>query len=192
MNGKNQDSTQVYSGPGVVGKGTLRQGYLADRWFLNALACVISRPQCLEHLFSFTGQEEQGRFCVRLYEGGGWRTLFLDDRLPCTSDGAHIFSSSSDECEFWVPLLTKTIAKYVKTYGAMGMIGLRPDAPEMALRWLTGGHVMKSATEDYAWKSLSSECEGADGMGYLEAGKLVATLDMPILKPWTVSTTACS
>ena len=28
---------------------------------------------------------------------------------------------------------------------------------------------MKSATEDYSWKSLSSECIGADGMGYLEA-----------------------
>lgn len=165
---KNHHKTLTFHGPGVIGTGTLKQGLLASRWLLNAFAAIIAQPASIPELFSHTGQEQEGRFCCRLYEGGGWRTIFVDDRIPCKPDGTVAFSSSSDTSEFWVTLLEKAVAKYMKTYADFSICGLRSDSPEIALRWCTGGHVMKLCTYDFDWKSLSSECEGTDGVGYIQ------------------------
>ena len=84
---KTVDRRLNYRGDGVIGSGFLKQGLLADRWFLNALAVMIARPDTLTSLFATTGQEEQGRYCTRFYEGGGWRSTYVDDRVPCSIAG---------------------------------------------------------------------------------------------------------
>ena len=58
---KTPDKKVIYGGPGVVGTGTLKQGMLADRWILNAMAASIIHPEILMSLFGSTGQESIGR-----------------------------------------------------------------------------------------------------------------------------------
>jgi len=164
---KNVTKTVTFHGPGLAGSGTIKQGHLSSRWLLNGVAAVLSVPQSLENLFSLTGQEDVGRFCIRIYEGDGWRTVFIDDRFPCTLDGKAAFSICSDASELWLPLYEKAIAKYLLTYCNLGMLGMRPDAPEMAWRWLTGSHVFKAFVKDFDWKSLDSECNGENGVQYI-------------------------
>ena len=52
---------------------------------------------------------------------------------------------------------------------------LRPDANIFALRWLTGGHVLKLCTEDFDWNSMDHETVGVNGMAFVE-GYLVQSL----------------
>lgn len=58
---KTPDKKVVYGGPGVIGTGVLKQGLLADRWILNAMAVAIVHPEILRELFGVTGQENVGR-----------------------------------------------------------------------------------------------------------------------------------
>jgi len=54
---------------GVIGKGIIKQGLFADRWILNAVAAIIAQPLVAQELFASTGQEDRGRFNVRIFEG---------------------------------------------------------------------------------------------------------------------------
>lgn len=156
---KSVDKRVCYEGPGVLGNGLLAQGMLADRWILNGLAACLSRPRLLANsLFAPTEQEhDKGRFCVRLYEGGSWRSVFVDDRIPCAPDFCPLFAHSSDSSECWPLLFEKALAKYLGgSYAHVGMCSLRPDAVTMGLRLLSGGHCFKVPTADWKWESAGS------------------------------------
>lgn len=175
---KTIDRRRTYLGDGVLGTGALIQGYLADLWLLNAMAAMTSRPDLLFYNFATTGQEEEGRFCVRLYEGGGWRTVYVDDRFPCSITNQAMFARSTSSTEAWVCILEKAVAKYLGSYGQVGSCSTRSDAVLTSLRLLTGGHVLKLSVRDYEWRSISEECTGPDGHGYvlarLKEGSVVA------------------
>ena len=156
---KSVDKRKRYTGPGAVGNGVLLQGLLADRWLLNGVACCLARPAILPFLFATTAQESRGRFCVRVFEGGGWRSIFIDDRIPCAPDFQPLYAHSSDSSECWPLLLEKTFAKYFGSYGHIGLFSLRIDAAPAALRLLTGGHVMKEACADFVWNSVASNID---------------------------------
>ena len=154
---KTVDRRAVYKGPGVIGQGTLKQGMLADRWFLNALAAIIARPEAVMACLATTGQEESGRYCTRFYEGGGWRSVNVDDRIPCSPDCNPLFSVSSHSLEAWPLILEKGLAKYLGSYGRLGMCGQRGDATMTGLRLVTGGHVQQLSTQDFHWTSVEIE-----------------------------------
>jgi hypothetical protein len=144
------------------------------------VAICIVRPEILYNLFSSTGQEDVGRYCVRFFEGLGWRSNFIDDRLPCTHECKPIFAHSSDEEEAWVCLLEKGLAKYFGSYGHVGVCGTRPDATFYGLRLLTGGHVLVHNMNNYEWKSSVADisAHGKNGIAFVEVthreGSLVA------------------
>ena len=73
------------SGSGSLG-GCLRAGQLANQWFLSALSLVSSQPHLLRSLFVWTGQEKQGRFCVRFFKGEKWQNVVVDDQVGLSSD----------------------------------------------------------------------------------------------------------
>ena len=133
---KTPDKRVMYCGTGLLGDGYFRQGLLSDRWLLNALAVAVVRPKVVEELFGFTGQEDSGRFCVRFFEGGGSRALFVDNRIPCSVLCEPLFSSSSDPMEYWPLLVEKAAAKYLRSYGDLAKCGLVPDSTMMAIRWV--------------------------------------------------------
>lgn len=147
----------VLDGFGAVANGTIVQGLLASSWMINAVSMLIHRPKTLMSLFPTTAQEFLGRFCVRLYEGGRWNSVFIDDRIPCTADGVPIFTQTSFSQECWMMLLEKALAKHLGSYGHVAVAAKRADAVEGALRMLTGGHVTKLYVPDFDWKSVSDE-----------------------------------
>lgn len=153
---KSVDKRKKYEGPGAIGNGILMQGMLADRWLLNGFACVMSRPTVFPFLLPPTGQESIGRFCVRIFEGASWRSVFLDDRFPCGPDFLPLFAHSSDSNECWPLVIEKAFAKYLGSYGQVGLCSSRLDSATMGLRMLTGGHVVKLACADFEWNSVEA------------------------------------
>ena len=58
-----------------------------------------------------------GMFRFKFWHYGEWRTVIIDDRLPCKPDPHHgdpmVFAHSKTLNEFWSALLEKAYAKYV-------------------------------------------------------------------------------
>lgn len=176
---KTIDRRRVYKGDGILGTGCLVEGGLADLWLLNALAAMTARPDLLFYNFATTGQEEEGRYCVRFYEGGGWRSVYVDDRLPCGLDVKPLFAKSSADIEAWVSIMEKAMAKYLGSYGHIALCAERNDAFLASLRFLTGGHVMRLSVRDYEWRTIAEDClTKEDGKGFvvscLKEGSVVA------------------
>jgi hypothetical protein len=166
------------SGVGCLGNGILQQGLLADRWLMNAIASLLPNPSLLKFLFTLTGQEDIGRYCIRLFEGRGWLSIFIDDRIPCNPLFFPIFLSSSCQHECWPMILEKGFAKKFGSYGHLAACGVRYDSSETALRMLTGGHINKIPSSDFDWKSVPLEVVGKDGVEFisnlLKEGSLVS------------------
>lgn len=175
---KTQDRRIQYHGHGIVANGIIRRGMLADKWILNAIAIVTAKPNLFIHCFPTTGQENAGRYALRIFESQGWRTIFFDDRIPCTVNGVPLFSHSSDPYESCILLVEKGLAKYFGSYGHLGICGSRSDAPLMGLRLLTGGHILRYFVSNFDWRSVESDCVGANGMAaidtFFDEGSLVA------------------
>jgi len=178
---KTIDRKVFYTGEGILGRGSFRQGVLANRYLLNALAALTSRPELLLQMFATTKQEDNGRFSVRFFEASGWRSVYIDDRVPCAVDGTPIFCRSSDMLETWPMLVEKAAAKYLGgSYGHVALCSRRSDATLFALRLLTGGHVSRLFTCQYDWQSVSSDVpwgavDGAEAVRLLlEEGSVVS------------------
>ncbi len=175
---KTIDRRKVYKGIGILGTGHLKQGFLADRWFLSGLAAMTTNPDTLFYNFVTTGQEDRGRFCVRFYEGGRWRTVYVDDRIPCGPNFNPLFASSSCSFEAWPLIIEKALAKYYGSYGHIGLCSSRADSTMAALRLLTGGHILRYYVKDFDWKSYGDDIRGENGyqliMECLKEGSIVA------------------
>lgn len=154
---KTADKKLVYSGMGCVAQGSLEQGMLANRWIMNAISMLCSRPLFVPRLFASTGQEDDGRHCVQIYEGVGWKTVFIDDYIPCGPSYRPLFMNSSDLNESWVLLLEKALAKYLGSYAFIGHCSTRSDSTLKAIQWLTGGHPVIYPVCDYDWTSVAAE-----------------------------------
>lgn len=142
---------------GILGKGFFKRGCLADLWLLNGLSALVANPELVFACFGETGQEESGRYCCRIYEGGSWRSIYVDDRIPCNTFLSPIFTTSSCKYEYWPLILQKAWAKYLGSYGHIAWCSDRNDASLISLRMLTGGHVKRFYIFHYDWKSIIVE-----------------------------------
>lgn len=153
----------LMEGEGAMARGVLKQGLLADRWLMNALAAYIVQPNTIRHIFGATGQENVGRFCIRIFEGRGWKTVFTDDRIPCDPIKHPLFLASSCDNECWPLIFEKGIAKSLGSFGHIATCGSRYDSTEIALKWISGGHVAKLNVLEYEWLTIAEEVTGRDG-----------------------------
>ena len=100
----------------------VQQGSLGDCYFLSALSVLAEVPDRIHRLFilegiseddkSISGEELRALGCyrIRLCIGGEWKTVTIDDRLPCRLvDGElkPLFSHCHETQDFWVSLLEK-------------------------------------------------------------------------------------
>ncbi|XP_063724970.1 calpain-like isoform X3 [Symsagittifera roscoffensis] len=114
-----------------------KQGFLKDTWLLMACAAISRYPNLLKVVLPpdqvLKGSAHSGKIVVNFYLFGSWKTISIDDRLPCYgNDLAYARCDNPDE--FWVSLIEKAYAKVFGSYEALEL-GHQRDA----LTDLTGG-----------------------------------------------------
>jgi hypothetical protein len=113
----------------------LSQGALGDAWFLGALATVATRPELLDGL---SYDHDTAEFRCRFFKDGAWRTVLVDDRVPCFAESSvPVFACATAGSDNWVALVEKAYAKLHGCYQALeggtllqGMVDLTGGAPE--------------------------------------------------------------
>jgi hypothetical protein len=109
----------------------LHEGGIGDCWFLSALAVVAERHDLVARLFADTAPAPaSGCYSLRLFLDGTWRSILVDDLLPCTTDPRRpdqVFDSGlafsrAANCQLWVCLLEKAYAKAHGSYKAIRYI----------------------------------------------------------------------
>lgn len=128
---------------GAASPHDIRQGALGDCWLLSALALIAERPRLLAAVLPTRESDASGAYQVRLCSAGQWRTLLIDDSLPCVpvpGAGSRLCAErgvcafgTARRCQLWVGLIEKAMAKLHGSYEA-----LEGGAVDEALRTLTG------------------------------------------------------
>jgi len=122
--------------------GDVKQGALGDCYFLGALSVVGCNQKQLMNIFPSVGASdapqdynEEGVYAVRLWRGGAWRIVVVDDWIPVGASGQPVFAQlPSGSCEFWPLIAEKAYAKLNGSYEA-----IEGGHENIALQDLTGG-----------------------------------------------------
>lgn len=96
----------------------VRQGALGNCWFVGALSVVAERPELIRRIFlsmDGDGANPNGVYQLRLCRAGVWRTVLVDDLLPCTQHGLLAYTKAARR-QLWVPLVEKAAAKLFHSY----------------------------------------------------------------------------
>ncbi|OUS47049.1 hypothetical protein BE221DRAFT_72852 [Ostreococcus tauri] len=108
----------------------IRQGSVGDCWFLSSLAVIAEREDLLEQVVGVSRRhagvfEKHGAWFVRLFLGGRWRAIVVDDMLPVKTpktkkdDEYSLAFSRAANNQLWVSLTEKAYAKAHGSYSAI-------------------------------------------------------------------------
>mmetsp|Transcript_5084 Transcript_5084/g.14399 ORF Transcript_5084/g.14399 Transcript_5084/m.14399 type:complete len:841 (-) Transcript_5084:62-2584(-) len=107
---------------GGIEPGDIRQGALADCWFLCALSSLAEFEHLVKRLFLEESRKvnAHGVYKMRFCKNGQWQTVAVDDYFPCFPGGGPAYSKGHGN-ELWVLLLEKAYAKLHGSYAAIRM-----------------------------------------------------------------------
>jgi hypothetical protein len=125
----------------------IRQGALADCYFLAAVGAVVADdPRAVKNAIRDNGD---GTYSVRFYKSNGeavW--IKVDADLPVDASGKLVYAKGLDsdgdgKLELWVPLMEKAYAKFEDKYGPDDGVDGYADigaggSPSKAIKALTG------------------------------------------------------
>jgi hypothetical protein len=138
--------------------GDVVQGALGDCWFLGALSVVAMRSDLLAHVLC--GADVQaGRYSVRFHKAGEWRTVVVDDLVPCSKAGLPAYGRAHQLDELWVAVVEKAYAKLHRSYQA-----------------LEGGNIAEALVDLTGGAPEEIELDDDDGRRLVASGELWAKL----------------
>ena len=107
---------------------------IADLWLLSAIGMVSTRPDLLETLVAYH-DESLGLAALRFFVDGAWKTVVVDDQMPCHGKLKLAYSSNAEPRDGPVCMISKGLAKLYGCYELLkiGRVG-------SALEDLTGGY----------------------------------------------------
>lgn len=122
-----EEANQV-TGEQMVDGQKIYQGFVEDKWFLNALSMVVVEPSifkkvnCLDH-GTFLEFQNYGLYIFRFFKQTQQVFVIIDDRLACLKDGngqpLPFFARCENKNLFWVSLIEKAYAKLHHRYWAL-------------------------------------------------------------------------
>ena len=127
---------------GTVRPGDITQGRLGDCWLLSSLAVLAENPALVHRVLGKQELSPHGVYKVRLCHHGEWKSVIVDDLLPCqlppqapqmqsmlmmgmgrraaAAPGQLVFGKGGLRGEqLWVPLIEKAIAKLHGSYASL-------------------------------------------------------------------------
>jgi Calpain family cysteine protease len=110
----------------------IKQGKLADCWFVCSLAALAEQPELVRSLFVLDSRSPVGAYQVRMFKNGLPCIITVDDFFPCLADGRPAYSRNHGP-GLWVMVLEKAYAKLHGSYARL-CTGFASDA----LQDLTG------------------------------------------------------
>ena len=118
----------------VPGSLMVHRRALSDLWLLGALGMVQTRRGLLERVMGYS-DESLGMHAVRLFKDGAWRTVAVDDQIPCHGKLKPAYSTNVEARDGPVAIVQKALAKLYGCYEQLkvGRVG-------SALEDLTGGY----------------------------------------------------
>lgn len=121
----------------------IKQGALGDCYFLSALSSMADTPESILKLFKTQVTNTAGIYCMKLYDDGQWKAVYVDDYFPCYNAVYGPAFTKSNGNELWVLLLEKAWAKMFGSYERIDAGMCRE-----ALNALTGAPTKIELTED--------------------------------------------
>lgn len=119
---------------GKIEPNDIRQGSLGDCYFLSTLASIADSPERIKKLFVERDSNPYGVYGVKICDMGEWKTIMLDDYIPCSKESGEPIFTRGNGGEIWVLLLEKL---WAKVYG--GYARIEAGLTRECLHDLTGG-----------------------------------------------------
>jgi len=110
------------------------QTFLQHKYLFAVFKTLENRPKILKRLFVDQKISRKGQYSVRICQDGVWKSVIIDDFVPCVKQGKG-YNGAFLKCEgmVWPVLLEKTLAKIYRSYESLE----KGDSGE-TLRDLTG------------------------------------------------------
>jgi calpain-15 len=112
----------------------IKQGSLGDCYFLSTLASIAENSDRIRKLFVSDQVNEYGLYGIKVCDVGEWKTVLIDDLIPCLPDTKEPVFTRGNGSEIWVLLLEKA---WAKIYG--GYARIESGLTRECLHDLTGG-----------------------------------------------------
>lgn len=94
----------------------IKQGAIGNCYFMAAIAALAENPQRVQRLFISRDVSPFGCYCLNVCDEGLWKSIIIDDLVPCyNADGQPAFARGNGN-EIWVMILEKIWAKLYGGY----------------------------------------------------------------------------
>lgn len=97
----------------------IEQGALGNKYFINALRLICSKPEFIKRVLVSDKFASKGLYTLKFCKAGKWRYVHIDDNIPCRQSGKVNFCRNKNPNEIFAMLIEKAYAKLHGCYEAI-------------------------------------------------------------------------